>query len=235
MEALMDNQSVARSAQVAESNFLSRVYLWMAGGLVVSAAASFWLLSQPNLLRAVFTNSALLIGLVIAELGLVIWFSAAAMRMSVAMGSTLFLAYSFLNGITLTSIFLVYTGVSVLTTFAVTAGTFFFFSLYGATTKKDLTGVGGLAIMGLIGVIIASIVNIFLKSSALMWVTTFIGIAVFLGLIAYDTQKLKAIRATGCENAEAEKRVAILGALTLYLDFINLFILLLRIFGKRRD
>lgn len=235
MEALMDNQSVARSAQVAESNFLSRVYLWMAGGLVVSAAASFWLLSQPNLLRAVFTNSALLIGLVIAELGLVIWFSAAAMRMSVAMGSTLFLAYSFLNGITLTSIFLVYTGVSVLTTFAVTAGTFFFFSLYGATTKKDLTGVGGLAIMGLIGVIIASIVNIFLKSSALMWVTTFIGIAVFLGLIAYDTQKLKAIRATGFENAEAEKRVAILGALTLYLDFINLFILLLRIFGKRRD
>ncbi|MBI3251758.1 MAG: Bax inhibitor-1/YccA family protein [Candidatus Omnitrophica bacterium] len=230
----MDNRTIV-GAEASESNFISRVYLWMAAGLLVSAAASFWLLAQPGLLKAVFTNNVLLIGLVVAEIALVIWLSAGAMRMSTAMASSVFLVYSFLNGITLTSIFIVYTGVSILTTFAVTAGTFFFFSVYGMTTKKDLTGVGGLAMMGLIGIIIASVVNIFLKSPAVMWISTFIGIAVFLGLVAYDTQKLKAIRHMGFENAEMEKRVAILGALALYLDFINLFLLLLRIFGRRRD
>jgi FtsH-binding integral membrane protein len=132
----------------------------------------------------------------------------------------MFCLYSFLNGLTLTPIFLIYTGASVMTTFAVTAGTFLFFSFYGMTTKKDLTSVGSLAMMGLIGVIIASIVNIFLKSTALMWVMTFVGIGVFLGLIAYDTQKLKSL---------------LMGALALYLDFINLFILLLRVFGKQKN
>ena len=230
----MSNNALTQS-QVSESSFISKVYMWMSGGLAVSALASFGLLTQPALLKAIFTNNILLIALVIAEIGLVIALSAAAMKMSSAMGASMFLLYSFLNGITLTSIFLVYTGVSVLTTFAITAGTFFFFSVYGMTTKKDLTGVGSLAMMGLIGVVIASLINIFLKSPAVMWITTFIGIAVFLGLIAYDTQKLKAIHAMGFENAEAEKKVAVLGALTLYLDFINLFILLLRIFGKQRD
>ncbi len=233
----MDNKSVVGSsqAQISESSFLSKVYLWMSLGLLVSAAGSLWILSQPALLKAVFTNHFILIGLIVAELALVVWLSAAALKMSVSLASGLFLGYSFLNGITLASIFLVYTGSSIVTTFAVTAGTFFFFALYGATTKKDLTSVGGLAMMGLIGVIIASVVNIFLKSSGLEWAITFIGIAVFLGLIAYDTQKLKAIHAMGFENAETGKKIAILGALKLYLDFINLFILLLRIFGRRRD
>lgn len=232
----MDQKIVTTSeTRISESSFISKVYMWMALGLGLSAAASFWLLTQPNLLKAIFTNNWLFIGLLVAEIGLVIWLSAAAMRMSAALASLLFCGYSFLNGVTLTSVFLVYTGASVLSTFAITAGTFLFFSLYGMTTKKDLTGVGSLAMMGLIGVILASVVNIFLKSTGLMWVMTFVGIAVFLGLIAYDTQKLKNIHAMGFENAEMEKKGAILGALALYLDFINLFIMLLRIFGRRRD
>ncbi len=233
----MEHRAVVTQARgtVSEADFISKVYLWMSFGLGVSGLASAWLLSQPSLLQAIFTNGVLLIGLVIAEFGLVIWLSAAAMKMSATMASTVFLVYSFLNGITLTSVFLVYTGVSILTTFGVTAGTFLFFSVYGITTKKDLTSMGSLAMMGLFGVIIASVVNIFLKSTMLYWISTFVGIAVFLGLIAWDTQKLKSICALGFESEEAQKKVTILGALTLYLDFINLFILLLRIFGKRRD
>ena len=232
----MDNRSVVSSqSRISESSFISRVYLWMSLGLGVSGLASFWLLAQPQLLKVVFTNNLLLIGLIAAEFGLVVWLSVAALRMSSGLASAVFLGYSFLNGITLTSVFLVYTGASVLSTFFITAGTFLFFSIYGATTHKDLTSIGSLAMMGLFGVIIASLVNIFLKSSTLMWITTFIGIAVFLGLIAYDTQKLKNIHAMGFEGVGTQKKVAILGALTLYLDFINLFVLLLRLFGRRRD
>ncbi len=232
----MDQNSLARpQAQVSESSFISGVYLWMALGLLLSAGASFWLMSQPALLKAVFTNSWLFFGLIIAEFAMVIWLSAAALKMNEALVTILFCGYSFLNGVTLTSIFIIYTGVSVLTTFAVTAGTFFFFSLYGLTTKKDLTSIGSLAMMGLFGVIIASVVNIWLKSPAVMWVMTFVGIAVFLGLIAYDTQKLKRIHAMGADTPEIQRRAAILGALTLYLDFINLFLLLLRVFGRRRN
>ncbi len=231
----MDERSIAKPQdRVAESNFISQVYLWMAIGLGLSAFASFALMTQPALLKAIFTNPVLFFGIIIAELGLVIWLSAAALKMSDTLATLLFCGYSVLNGVTLTAVFLAYTGVSVLTTFAITAGTFLFFSVYGATTKKDLTSIGNLAMMGLIGVIIASVVNIFLKSPAVMWISTFIGIAVFLGLIAYDTQKLKAIHAMGFQNAEAQKKGAILGALRLYLDFINLFLLLLRVFGKRR-
>jgi len=232
----MDDKILAGStAQTSESNFISKVFLWMAGGLGLSGLASFWLLCQPDLMRAILTNNILLIGLVLAELGLVVWLSAAVMKMSSAMAMSLFAAYSLLNGITLTPIFYLYTTASIWTTFLVTAGTFFFFSVYGLTTKKDLTSVGSLAMMGLIGMIIASVINIFLKSPMLMWVCTFIGIAVFLGLIAYDTQKLKAMHAMGFQDAQLEKKMVVLGALALYLDFINLFILLLRIFGRRRD
>lgn len=232
----MDNKSVIGSqAQVSESSFISKVYLWMALGLMVSAGGSLWILSTPALLKAIFTNNMLLIGLMVVEVGMVIWLSAAIRTMGAGLAKALFIGYSFLNGVTLASIFLVYTGASIVQTFLITAGTFFFFALYGATTKKDLTTVGNLAFMGLIGFLLASLVNSFLKSTALMWVTTFIGIAVFLGLIAYDTQKLKALHAAGFESADMEKKIAIMGALTLYLDFINLFILLLRIFGRRRD
>lgn len=232
----MNDRIVAGSrTTVGESGFLSRVYAWMALGLVVSGAGSMWILSQPSLLKLVFTNGWILLALVVVEFGLVIWLSAAAMRLSAGVATWMFLGYSFLNGVTLASIFLVYTGASIFTTFTVAAGTFLFFSVYGATTKRDLTGVGSLAMMGLFGVILASVVNIFLKSSALMWISTFVGVAVFMGLIAYDTQKLKALYAHGAQTGETDRRLAILGALALYLDFVNLFLLLLRLFGRGRD
>ena len=233
----MADQKIITSVgeQASVSSFLSRVFLWMAAGLVVSTLGSFWLLSQPQLLTAIVKNQWIFFGLAIVEIGLVVWLSAAVMSMSAGLATLLFLVYSFLNGVTLSPLFLVYTGGSIATTFAVTAGTFFFFALYGLTTKRDLTAMGSLMAMGLIGVILASVVNIFLKSSGLNWAITFIAIAVFMGLIAWDTQKLKAMHAMGHENPELEKKMIILGALALYLDFINLFIQLLRIFGKRRD
>ncbi|MEI8345101.1 MAG: Bax inhibitor-1/YccA family protein [Candidatus Omnitrophota bacterium] len=233
----MDQQriSTTTSAQASESNFISRVYLWMAAGLGISTLAAFCLLCQPVLMRMVISNKLIFIGLIIAEFALVMWLSVAAMRMSALKASILFVVYSVLNGVTLSAILLVYTGGSVMTTFAVCAGTFLFFSMYGATTKKDLTSMGGFMMMGLIGVVLASFVNMFLKSSALGWVMTFVGIAVFMGLTAYDTQQLKAIHAMGFQDREMEKKTAILGALKLYLDFINLFLMLLRVFGKGRD
>ena len=232
----MDNRTVVSpAAQASVSSFMSRVFMWMAIGLAVSTAGSFWLLSQPQLLTAVVKNQWIFFGLAIVEIGLVIWLSAAAMSMSAGLATMVFVAYSFLNGVTLSPLFLIYTGGSLVTTFAVTGGTFFFFALYGLTTKKDLTGIGGLAVMALFGVIIASVVNMFLKSTGMQWVITFLAIAVFMGLIAYDTQRLKSMHAMASENPELEKKMVILGALALYLDFINLFIQLLRIFGKRRD
>lgn len=233
----MDSQRIVTGSQdqASVSSFLSRVFMWMAFGLVISTLGAGWLLSQPQLFTTIIKNQWIFFGLIIAELGLVIWLSAAMMSMSAGLATILFLVYSFLNGITLSPLFLVYTGGSIVTTFAVTAGTFFFFSLYGLTTKRDLTNMGGLLMMGLFGVILASVVNMFLKSSMLEWICTFVAIAVFMGLIAWDTQKLKAMHAMGFSNPETEKKMVIFGALALYLDFINLFIQLLRIFGKRRD
>ena len=227
--------TVGSSTEISESNFISKVFLWMALGLAVSAGASLWLLSQPELFKTIVSNRVIFFGLFVVELGLVFWLSAAALRMSAALATALFFGYSFLNGVTLAPIFVVYTGSSIASTFAVAAGTFFFFSLYGLTTKKDLTSIGSLAIMALFGIILTSLVNLFLKNSTLNWILNFIGIAVFLGLIAYDTQKLKAIHAAGFQEAEMRKKMTILGALALYLDFINLFLLLLQFFGKRRD
>jgi hypothetical protein len=232
---MQENQVSRERIQASESSFMSSVYLWMSLGLFLSAFASMWVMTQPALLKLIFSNSLVLFGIIAVELIMVIWLSAQALKMSDALATALFCGYALLNGVTLASIFFIYTMGSIATTFAITAGTFLFFSVYGFTTKKDLTSIGSLCMMGLFGVIIASVVNIFLKSDMLMWVSTFIGIAVFLGLIAYDTQKLKALHAMGFDNPEIQKKGAILGALTLYLDFINLFILLLRIFGRRRD
>lgn len=231
----MENRTVATHGAESVSGFLSKVFLWMAGGLAVTAAGSFWLFSQPDLFMAVVKNQWIFFGLVIAEVAMVLFLSARLMAISTGLATALFFVYSFLNGVTMAPIFVVYTGASVMTTFAVTAGTFFFFSLYGFTTKRDLTSMGGLMMMGLIGVILASLVNLFAKSSTLDWIITFVAIAVFMGLIAWDTQKLKAMHAMGFNSPEMERKMTIIGALALYLDFVNLFIQLLRIFGKRRN
>jgi len=218
----------------AESSFFAQVYRWMATGLFLTAVAAFFVLANPSILMAFYRNPILMIVLFVVEIGLVFWLSARIMVMSHGQAVGTFCVYSALNGIVLAPIFIVYTGASIVSTFAITAGTFMIFSVYGYVTKKDLTSIGALAFMGLIGFIIASIVNMFLRSPMLYWLITYGLIAVFLGLIAYDTQKLKEMHAAGFGSDEIRGKLAIMGALKLYLDFINLFILLLRIFGRRR-
>ena len=215
-------------------DFVRRVYNWMAAGLALTGLVALFTASSPALLELVFGNRLVFYALILGELGLVIALGAAINRLSAAAATGMFLFYSALNGITMAAIFLVYTRASIATTFFVTAATFGAMSLYGLVTKKDLTSWGSFLFMGLIGVVIASIVNIFLKSEMIYWVSTFCGILVFVGLTAYDTRKIKAMAGGGFADDEAARKGAILGALTLYLDFINLFLLLLRLFGRRR-
>jgi len=166
---------------------------------------------------------------------LVLILSAAISRMQSSTGILLFFLYSALNGLTLSVIFLAYTRASIANTFFVTAGTFGAMSFYGYTTQRDLTSWGSFLFMGLIGIILASVVNIFLRNEMVYWVVTYAGVLIFVGLTAYDTQKLKAMAMAGFADEETERKTAVLGALTLYLDFINLFLMLLRIMGSRRD
>jgi FtsH-binding integral membrane protein len=215
---------------VAQNTLLRQVYAWMGLGLLLTAAMSVVTLSSPALLQLVFGNRLVFYGLILGELGLVIAVSAAINRLSAATATALFLLYAALNGITFSVIFVVYTAESIASTFVVTAATFGAMSVYGYTTKRDLTNWGSFLFMGLIGIVIASLVNIFVESSAASWVISAIGVVVFTGLTAYDTWKIKAMAAAGAQG----RKPAILGALTLYLDFINLFLMLLRLFGNRR-
>jgi len=220
--------------RVSEQSFMSQVYFWMAMGLGLTGLVAGWMAVNPALVMGLARNMGLFLVLVLVQLGLVFWLSAAIMRISVMAATIGFSVYATLNGILLSGIFLIYTGASIAATFFVTAGMFGAVSVYGFVTKRDLTSVGSFCFMGLIGIILASIVNIFLRSPALYWVITYAGIAVFLGLTVSDTQKLKRIHANGFQSGEVLKKLALLGALALYLDFINLFLLLLRIFGRRR-
>ncbi|NTV47602.1 MAG: Bax inhibitor-1/YccA family protein, partial [Chlorobiales bacterium] len=184
--------------------------------------------------QLIFGNSFVFFGLVIAELALVFGISAAINKLSAAAASGLFFLYSALNGLTLASIFLVYSLGSIAGTFVVTAGMFGAMSLYGMTTKRDLTKFGSIAMMGLIGIIIAGVVNMFMASSVLNLIISVVGVILFTGLTAYDTQKIKEMAAM-TNDGESEGKVAVMGALSLYLDFINLFLMLLRLFGSSRE
>jgi uncharacterized protein len=218
----------------AVGSFFPKVYGWMTAGLAVTALAALFTLASEGLLQLVFGNRLVFYGLILGELGLVIALSAAINRISALVAILMFLLYSALNGVTFAGIFLMYTSSSIASTFMVASGTFAAMSLYGYATRRDLTGWGSFFFMGLVGVVIASLVNIFLQSAMVTWVTSYIGVFVFVGLTAYDTQKLKRIGAGGFADGETRKKAAILGALTLYLDFINLFLMLLRIMGNRR-
>jgi FtsH-binding integral membrane protein len=218
----------------AAASFFPKVYGWMTAGLALTALAALFTLTSEGLLQLVFGNRMVFYGLIIGELGLVIALSAAINRISSLVATLMFLLYSALNGVTFAGIFLMYTSSSIASTFLVASGTFAAMGLYGYATKRDLTGWGSFLFMGLIGIVIASLVNIFLQSAMITWVTTYIGVFVFVGLTAYDTQKLKRIGEAGFADGETQKKAAILGALTLYLDFINLFLMLLRIMGNRR-
>lgn len=220
----------------ATNTFLRGVYNWMTLGLGITALVAYSVASSPTLAQAIFTNPILFGGLILGQLGLVFGLSGAVHRMSAGMATGLFLLYSALNGATLSVILLVYTAASIFKAFVVCTGMFAAMSVYGATTKKDLTSWGSFLFMGLIGIIIASLVNIFMASPMVDFVISGLGVIIFTGLTAYDTQKLKVMgESAPMGDTLAIRRGTILGALTLYLDFINLFLFLLRFFGASRD
>lgn len=224
---------VAREQIGTDSNaFLRKVYAYMAGGLFATAVTASVVASSETLVQLILGNPIVFYGLMIAEIGVVIAFSSLVNRLSTAAAAALFLGYAVLNGLTMSVIFLHYTASSIGSTFFVTSGTFAALSAYGYATKRDLSGLGSFAMMGLIGLVIASIVNLFLKSTMIYWLTTFVGVIVFTALAAYDTQKLK--RFASSTSPEQQSKVALQGALMLYLDFINLFLFMLRLLGRRR-
>jgi FtsH-binding integral membrane protein len=215
------------------SRFFNAVYAWMAAGLALTAVVAWWVSTQPQLLAMIHGPVMFILFLVL--IGLVITVSGAINRISATTATVLFMLYAALNGLFLSSIFLVYAHASIAAAFLVTAGTFAVVSLYGFVTKTDLTRLGGILMMALIGLIIASIVNIFFASSALYWAITYIGVLIFVGLTAYDTQKLKMIAIQTESSPELAARLSIVGALALYLDFLNLFLMILRLMGNRRN
>lgn len=219
---------------LTENAFIRRVYNWMVLGLGFTGIVSFFVTSNKNLAWIIYGNSFLFFGLIILELALVFGLSGGINRMQVSTAVFIFLLYSALNGLTLSVIFLAYTSASVTSTFFITAGTFAVVSFWGYTTKRNLTSWGHFLFMGLIGIILASLVNFFLHSPGVYWAVTYLGVMIFVGLTAYDTQKLKEMAVHGFGNGETESKAAVMGALRLYLDFINLFLLLLRLLGRRR-
>ena len=219
------------------NDYVRSVYNWMCIGLALTGFIALYVSSSETMMRLVFGNRILFFVLIIAELAIVFSIGGMVNRMSAGTATALFVIYSALNGVTLSFIFLVYTKASIVSTFFICSATFLACSIYGWTTKKDLTSLGGFLVMGLIGIIIASLVNMFIHSSAMSKIISYIGVIVFVGLTAYDTQKIKNMALTqpaGVDGAVVRKG-AILGALSLYLDFINLFLMLLRIMGSGRD
>lgn len=222
---------------VRVNSFIRSVYNWMAVGLILTAVTSLYVVSTPALLQLIFGNKFVLFGLIIGELGMVFYLSARVQRMSASAATALFVLYSVLNGATLSAVFIIYTSSSIVSTFLACSLTFAACSVYGMVTKRDLTSMGGFMMMGLIGIIIASVLNMFFRSPGMSMIISYVGVLVFVGLTAYDTQKLKEMAMTQPADASAAmvRKGAIMGALTLYLDFINLFIMLLHIFGGSRD
>src|SRR5262245_45863637 len=215
------------------TSFLRAVYGWMCGGLAITAVTASFIASSPALVVAIATNRLLFWALVIVQLGIVFVLSARVDRLAANTASLLFIAYSALTGVTISFVLLAFTGASVATTFVVTAGMFGALALYGTVTRRSLAGLGQFLFMGLIGIVLASIVGIFWHNDGLQFVISFIGVIVFTGLAAYDAQRLKTMALT--TPAGQAGSYAIVGALALYLDFINLFLFLLRFLGSRRD
>jgi FtsH-binding integral membrane protein len=212
---------------------MRKVYVWMSLALAITGFTAYGVATSPGLMQAIYANQFFFWGLIIAEFALVIGVSAAIDRLSLATATLMFILYSVINGALLSYIFIVYTASSVSTAFFITAGTFAAMALYGYTTKTNLTSWGKLLLMALIGLIIATLVNVFVKSSTFDLILSYVGVLIFVGLTAFDSQKIKQMLLEAPDAGEAAQKVALLGALSLYLDFINLFLYLLRIFGKR--
>lgn len=214
---------------------MRKVYLWMTLALVITGFTAFGIASNPGIAYAIVTNRLLFWGLIIAEFGLVIGISGAINKLSAVTATLLFVLYSIVNGATLSVIFMAYTMSSIASVFFITAGLFGVMAFIGYTTKTDLTSIGKILFMALIGIILATIVNLFVGSSMLNMIVSYIGVVIFTGLTAYDSQKIKNMLYNADSMDEGMQKIALLGSLTLYLDFINLFLMLLRIFGGNRD
>lgn len=223
--------------QVVVNSFIRSVYNWMAIGLALTGGVAYYVAHSETLLQIIFGNQIIFFGLIIGELGLVFYLSARIQKIEASTATALFVIYAILNGATLSAVFLAYTASSIASTFFVCAATFGACSVYGMVTKRDLTGVGQFMFMGLIGIIIASVVNIFIRSSMMSMIISYIGVFIFVGLTAYDTQQLKRMALTQPAGLDAGvvRKGSILGALKLYLDFINMFLFLLHILGVSRD
>lgn len=222
-------------SKTAQSTLMRSVYTWMTLALAITGLTAMYMAKSLTVINMMMQNSMLFWGVLIAEVVLVMYMSARINKISFTTATLLFIAYSILNGVTLSILFLVYTASSIATTFFVTAGTFGAMALFGYVTKKDLTRIGNLCIMGVIGLIIASVVNMFLHNTMMDMIISYVGVLLFVGLTAYDAQKIKhLLSGDDIEVNESTQKIALLGALTLYLDFINLFIYLLRILGDRK-
>lgn len=233
----METNELVRNyaSKAAQTALFRSVYLWMTLALVITGFVAMYVAKSYTLIEMIAQNSIMFWGLLIAEVALVMYMSARIHRISFTTATLLFIAYSILNGVTLSILFLVYTLSSIATTFFITAGTFGAMALFGYVTKKDLTRIGSLCGMAVIGLIIAMVVNMFLHNSMMDLIISCIGVLVFVGLTAYDSQKIKRmLTGDDIEVNETTQKIALMGALTLYLDFINLFIYLLRLFGERK-
>ena len=213
---------------------MRKVYVWMTLALVITGLVAYGVATSPALIMAIVSSKALFLGLIVAEFALVIGITAAINKLSMPMATLLFAIYSAINGATLSVIFVAYTMSSIANVFFITAGTFAAMAVLGYTTKKDLSGFGRILYMALIGLIIATLVNVFLvHSTGFDLIISYVGVLLFVGLTAYDTQKIKRMLIEAEGTGETAQKIALLGALSLYLDFINLFLYLLRLFGKK--
>ena len=232
---VVDEKERGLEMQVAFPALMRKVYGWMALALVITGLTSYMVASSPGLMQMIFANRLVFWGMVIAELAIVFVISGRINRLSLVSATTWFIVYSALNGALLSFIFMVYTQTAITEVFFITAGTFGAMALIGSTTKRDLTNLGGILFMALIGLIIASVVNFFVQSNTLDLIVSYVGVLIFVGLTAWDAQQIKRMLAMAPDAGEGAQKIALLGALNLYLDFINLFLYLLRIFGGRDD
>ena len=233
-EMFILQQTLGKERNAVFAKLMCSVYLWMVFALVITGLTAAYVANSPAYISALVNNPMLFYGVIIAELAVVFILSGRIHKMSFLTASLMFIFYSLLTGVSLSTIFLAYTESSIATTFLITAGTFGTMSLVGFVTKKDLSKLGGILFMALIGLIIATVVNIFLVSDTLGWIINYVGVLIFVGLTAYDTQKIKQMmREYGTDINEQTQKMALMGSLSLYLDFINMFLYLLRIFGNR--
>lgn len=214
---------------------MRKVYLWMTLALMITGITAAGVANSPNILALIYSSQVVMWGIIIAEFGLVIYISARLEKLSLSTATTLFALYSILNGVMLSSIFLLYSTAIISKVFFITAGTFGVTALYGYATKKDLSSLGNILFMALIGLVIATLVNVFMKSAMFDLILSYIGVIIFVGLTAWDSQKIKHMMMVQQDADESAQKLALIGALSLYLDFINLFLYLLRIFGRSND